>query len=383
MVKVGIDRIDSVIDIFNKKRVGLITNPTGVNRDLISTIDILYEKTNLVSLFSPEHGIRGELQAGIQLDDYTDLLTGCTVYSLYGKNKKPTSKMMDTIDILAFDIQDVGARFYTYLYTMAYAMIACHENEKKMVIFDRPNPVNANEVEGNILNTKFQSFVGYYPIVQRYGLTIGELATLFNEEFNIQCDLTIVKMEGYQRTMDYFDTGLKWIFPSPNLPSIESTYLYLSNCIFEGTNLSEGRGTTKPFQIIGSPYLDHVWLKNTLNQKQIRGVAFRTLYFTPTFSKHQGKLCKGIECIVTDKSVFKPVKLGYIILDLIRNHHPEFAFIKPFKEGMHPFVDLLTGNNYVRHHTFSIDEQLNQIDKDTQVFKDLKRRYHFDEYKAN
>ncbi len=376
MVKTGIDLIDKYRSLFTGKRVGLITNPTGVNSELKSTIDILYEETKLVALFSPEHGVRGDLQAGVKADDYIDDLTGVLVYSLYGKTKKPSEEMMRQIDILAFDIQDVGARFYTFLYTMAYALMACKEYGKTFVIFDRPNPVNALEVEGNILDIKFRSFVGYYPLPQRYGLTIGELALLFNEEFGINADLEVIKMENYHREMDYEKTGLKYIFPSPNIPTKETCYAYLATCIFEGTNISEGRGTTRPFHIIGSPFMDVDWLLGEIAEKEILGVKFRKVYFTPTFSKHQNELCKGIELIITDVSIFKPVMTGFILLDLIRNRHPEFKFLPPYTPTGHPFIDLLVGNSDIRENKYTLKDLQEIINKDSESFKKMKRRYH-------
>jgi uncharacterized protein YbbC (DUF1343 family) len=376
MVKTGIDLIGKYPSLFKEKRVGLITNPTGVNCDLKSTIDILSEETNLVALFSPEHGVRGDLQAGVKAEDYVDQVTGIKVYSLYGKAKKPTEEMMSQIDLLAFDIQDVGARYYTFLYTMAYALMACKENGKKMVVFDRPNPVNALTVEGNILDLSFRSFVGYYPIPQRYGLTIGELAILFNEEYDINADLTVIKMENYQRNMDYSDTLLNYIFPSPNIPTPETCYTYLATCLFEGTNVSEGRGTTKPFNVIGSPYLDVDWLLTEIKKYQLNGVKFRKLFYTPTFSKYQNELCKGIELILTDKFNFEPVTTGFILLYLIRKHHQEFAFLPSFTKGGHPFIDLLVGNSFIREDKYTIDELKEIIKKDSDKFKQLKRRYH-------
>lgn len=376
MVKTGIDLVGKYPSLFKEKRVGLITNPTGVNCDLKSTIDILNEETNLVALFSPEHGVRGDLQAGVKAEDYIDQVTGIKVYSLYGKAKKPTEEMMSQIDLLAFDIQDVGARYYTFLYTMAYALMACKENGKKMVVFDRPNPVNALTVEGNILDLSFRSFVGYYPIPQRYGLTIGELAILFNEEYDINADLTVIKMENYQRNMDYSDTLLNYIFPSPNIPTPETCYTYLATCLFEGTNISEGRGTTKPFNVIGSPYLDVDWLLTEIKKYQLKGVKFRKLFYTPTFSEYQNELCKGIELILTDKFSFEPVITGFILLYLIRKYHQEFAFLPSFTKGGHPFIDLLVGNSFIREDKYTIDELKEIIKKDSDKFMQLKRRYH-------
>ena len=376
MIKLGIERLDDYLSLFEGKRVGLITNPTGVDHNLKSTIDILNEKTNLVALFSPEHGVRGDLQAGVRLDTYVDPVTNITVYSLYGQTRKPTKEMLDKIDVLCFDIQGVGARFYTYLYTMSYSMQACQEHGIPMVIFDRPNPVNAETVEGNILNIKYRSFVGYYPLPQRYGLTIGELAMFFNEEYDIHADIKIIPMNGYTRDMDYYDTGLDWVLPSPNIPTIDTTYLYLATCIFEGTTLSEGRGTALPFRIVGSPYLKSDFIINEIKKYNLKGVKFRTIYFTPTFSKHQGELCKGIELILTDKKTFEPVKTGYILLDLIKKNHEEFDYIPPFTKGGHPFMDLISGDDFVRLDSLTIEEILEKIELDSQTFKLQKRRYH-------
>ena len=376
MVKLGIDRIDKYLHLFKNKKVGLITNPTGVNSELKSTIEILSSKTELVALYSPEHGVRGDLQAGVRLDDYVDPETGSMVYSLYGKNKKPTEEMLKNIDVLCFDIQDVGARYYTFIYTLAYVMMAASEFNKEVVVFDRPNPVGGDIVEGNILDTDFRSFIGYYPLTQRYGLTIGELATLFNQEYGINCKLHVVKMEDYNRKMYYEDTGLLWVLPSPNLPTIDSTFSYLTTCIFEGTNMSEGRGTTKPFSIIGAPWLNVDKLLNDLEKQELNGVKFRKIYFTPTFSKHQNNLCNGIEILITNKELFKPIKTGFTMMYLIKDNNKEFSFNKPYKEGMHSMIDLLTGNDFLSKNKLSLDEYLSKIESDSKTFKSMKERYH-------
>lgn len=376
MIKLGIDLIDQYQDFLKGKRIGLITNPTGLNGDLRSTIDILHEKFHLNALFSPEHGVRGDLQAGVKADDYMDQATGVKVYSLYGDHKKPSKEMMDEIDILAFDIQDVGARFYTFLYTMAYAMMACKEHNKPMIIFDRPNPVNAEAVEGNLLDINYRSFVGYYPIPQRYGLTIGELALLFNDAYDIHADISIAKMQGYKRSMDFEATQLDFIYPSPNIPNKETTYTYLATCVFEGTNMSEGRGTTKPFTMFGSPYLDHLWLIDAIKAYQLPGFKLRPTYFTPSFSKHKDKLCRGLEIIITDKDLFQPVYTGFVILKLIEEHHPEFAYLEPYRKGGRPFIDLLVGDCFLRENTLNLDQIRQKMNHDAQAFKVFKRRYH-------
>ncbi len=376
MIKLGIERINEYSHLFKDKKVGLVTNPTGVDSNFKSTIDILSEYTDLVSLYSPEHGVRGDLQAGVRLDDYVDKQTGCTVYSLYGKNKKPTYEMVKDIDVLCFDIQDVGARFYTYIYTLAYVMIAAEEFGKEVIVFDRPNPVGGEVVEGNILDLKFRSFVGYYPLVQRYGLTIGELATLFNQEYGINCKLEVIEMDNYKRDMYFESTGLSFVNPSPNIPSIESTFAYLATCIFEGTNISEGRGTTKPFSIIGAPWLNVDNLLINLEKQKLIGVKFRKLFFTPTFSKHNGELCEGIEMFITDKDSFEPIKTGFTLMYLIKESNKEFEFIKPFKVGMNAMIDLLVGDDFLSDNKLNLEEVLEKNTKDSKAFKSMKVRYH-------
>jgi uncharacterized protein YbbC (DUF1343 family) len=376
VVKVGIEQKSAYHDLLKDKRIGLISNPTGCDHEFTSTIDILRSNYHLVSLFSPEHGIRGDLQAGVKLDTYTDEITGCTVYSLYGDTKKPTKEMLLDIDVLCFDIQDVGARFYTYIYTMAYAMMAAKENHKTFVVFDRPNPVGGLHVEGNILDLSYRSFVGYYPLVQRYGLTIGELALMMNTEYEINCDLHVVLMEGYNRSMDYEDTKRHFILPSPNIPTAKTIYSYLATCIFEGTNLSEGRGTAKPFETIGAPWLDHISLIKQLNKSQLKGVLFRPVYFTPKFSKHADKLCKGIEIYITDKDKFQPVITGFTILDYIKRSNQEFEFLPPYRAGGTQMIDLLVGDSFLRINELSLDEIKEKLEKDSEAFRELKERYH-------
>lgn len=375
-VRLAMDHFEDYLPLFEGKRVGLMTNPTGVNSALISTIDILKENVNLVALFAPEHGVRGDLQAGVHAESYLDEATNLYVYSLYGASRHPSKEMMDLFDVLVFDIADVGARFYTYLYSMSYLMESCKAYGKQMIIVDHPNPVGADIVEGNLLNLDYRSFVGYYSIPQRYGLTIGELALLFNAEYEINADIQVLTMENYDRKMNFRETGLPWILPSPNIPTPETALVFLCTCVFEGTNLSEGRGTTKPFHFIGSPYLNNKEVVSYMNGLKMAGVLFREVYFTPTFSKHQGELCKGVEVVVTNDFSFQPVKVGYLLLDYIRETHKEFDYIPPFREGGHPFIDLLTGNNMLRENQLPVRELLMNMHMDTEVFSDLKRRYH-------
>ncbi|WP_035344778.1 exo-beta-N-acetylmuramidase NamZ family protein [Haploplasma modicum] len=374
-MKLGIELVKNFKDIFKDKKVGLITNHTGLDQNFKSSIDILNEVTDLRALYAPEHGIRGDIQAGQKLDTYIDEKTGLTVFSLYGATKKPTCEMLKDIDVLCFDIQDVGARYYTYIYTMAYSMIAAKENNKEFVVFDRPNPLGGKKIEGNMLDLEYRSFIGYYPMLQRHGLTIGELAKMFNEEYGIGVKLHVVKMEGWRRDQEFDDLDLSYVLPSPNLPTVDSVYNYLATCIFEGTNLSEGRGTTKPFSFIGAPWLKNTLIIEELRKLDIKGVAFREVYFTPTFSKHKDVLCKGIELLIKDKAAYEPVILSMILLKLVRKHHEEFDFIKPYTPNGHPFINLLVGDNFIKEDSLNILEIKEKFNKDQKIFKAIKEKY--------
>lgn len=374
MIKLGIERIEAYKQFFNQKRVGLITNHTGVDQAFNSSIDILKKHTNLVALFAPEHGVRGDLQAGEKLESNVDEKTGITVYSLYGNHKKPTEDMLKDIDVICYDIQDVGARFYTYIYTMAYAMMAAKAFKKKFIVFDRPNPLG-DKVEGNLLNISYRSFVGYYAIPQRYGLTVGELAYMFNDLFEIGADLEVIPMENYHRKRAFETYRLPWVMPSPNIPTFDTAYMYMATCVFEGTNLSEGRGTTKPFSLVGAPWLNSQAVLNDLKEANLPGLIFKKTYFTPKFSKYENQLCEGIELFVTNKRQFMPVKIGYILLESIRKHHRAFKFNAPYKEGMHPMIDLLTGSNDLRNSR-PLKAVFKDMERDRKVFIKQKKRYH-------
>lgn len=377
MVKCGIDNILKYSDIFKNKRIGLITGPSGVDSRLKSSIDIINKEFNLKALYSPEHGVRGDFQAGEEVGDYVDKITGIKVYSLYGRNKKPTREMLKDIDVLVLDVQDVGSRFYTYLYTMAYAMESCNEYDKTFVVLDRPNPIGGDKVEGDILDTNFKSFIGLYPITQRYGLTIGELATLFNEEFNINCDLHIAKLEGWTRDMYFDTTGLQWVSPSPNMPILDTAVLYNGTCLFEGTNISEGRGTTKPFEIIGAPWIDGYKLSDMMNDMHLDGVRFRPLYFVPTFSKHQGKLCSGVQIHVIDKKKVNSVELGVRLLyEVVKVSGDNFQWVKVPKENDSYTIDHLAGTDELRLMKYSADELIEKWKKESAEFTKIKEKYH-------
>ena len=310
-------------------KCGLITNPTGVLRNMTSTVDMLRQVCDLQALFGPEHGVRGDAQAGGEVESfYTDSVTGLPVYSYYGKGLADAAKVMAGLDTVFFDIQDIGARFYTYQYTMTDAMIHCAASGVRFVVLDRPNPIGGTKVEGTILDRKFSTFVGRYPTATRSGLTVGEFARMINETEHIGCELFVVPCEGWTRDMDFDDTDLCFVQPSPNLPTVDTAYSYIGTCIFEGTNLSEGRGTTKPFEMIGAPWVDVRALLEILGEQP--GVYLREAYFTPTFSKHAGELCQGVQLHIYDRAAYRPFAVGLRLFCALRKLHPEETQTRPF-----------------------------------------------------
>ncbi len=353
-VKNGIDRFDEICDDLKGARIGLITNPTGVDKNQKSTVDIMFEHGNLSCLFAPEHGIRGDAQAGESIANGRDVRTGTSVHSLYGGDVHIDKAVLKDLDAVAFDIQDVGARYYTYVSTLAYAMEDCAESGKRMIVFDRINPIGGETVEGTVLDTAFSSFVGRYPVATRHGLTVGEYAAFINDTEGIGCDLTVVKAQGWSRGMYFVDTDLKWTNPSPNMPSLQSAICYIGTCLCEGTNMSEGRGTDIPFQVIGSPWLDSKMVANEINRSNPLGVKLHPVTFTPTFSKYAGRSCNGIRFEITDKSSFRPFKTVFKALEYIRQTHKDFAFL-PSVNGNPPFIDLLLGTDDWRMDGFDAD----------------------------
>ena len=350
MVHCGLDRLLSEgYAPLQGKRIGLITNHTGVDACLRSNIDLLHHHPDykLVALYGPEHGVRGSAAAGEHVDSYTDLRTGLPVYSLYGASRRPSREALDGVTALVFDILDCGSRYYTFPYTMVYTMQAAAEHGIPYIVLDRPNPLNGIRVEGNVLRPGFESFVGLYPIPMRHGMTVGELARLFNEEFGIGCDLHIIPMSGWQRQMWWEQTGKPWVAPSPNLPTFDSSNLYPGTCLFEGTNLSEGRGTTKPFQVIGAPWIIAEEWAEALNGLNLEAVVFRPTYFTPTFSKHQGQLCGGVEIHVLDRENCDPIRVALEMISMVSRLYPNsFSWLEPHNSRY--FFDLLAGTDQLR-----------------------------------
>jgi len=377
MVLNGIDSIMKYESLLKGKKLGLITAPTGLTKDFVSTIQILNDNFTLSAMFSPEHGVRGDLDAGALVDTYTDSFTGVPVYSLYRKDsKRLTQEMLDAVDMIVYDIQDVGVRYYTFIYTMLYALEDCAKAGKPFVVLDRINPLDGVTVEGNILKDGFQSFVGNYPLAVRYGLTAGEIAVMANEQMGWNCDLHIVKLEGWERKMRFPDTGRTWIHPSLGMPRYETALLYSGTCLFEGTNLSEGRGTTFPFEMIGAPFIEAQRLADEMNAKKLPGVMFRPVHFKPTFSKHQGELCGGVQLYVMDANAIRPLDVGVTLLFTIKELYEQFAFLPPIKERSRPFIDLLGGDSIYRSESIDVPVLLEQFRAESESFQEAKQQYH-------
>ncbi len=314
------------LSLIQGKRVGLLTNPSGINGKLQSTADLFAAnpKIDLRALFGPEHGIRGAVNAGEKVQDETDPKTGLPVYSLYGKNRQPSKEMLKNIDVLIVDIQDIGVRAYTYIYTMAMVMKAAAENHIPVIVLDRPNPIGGVAVEGNLVEKGYFSFVGLYPIPYRHGMTIGELAKLFNTEYKINCDLTVIALSGWTRDMLWDKTGLFWIPPSPHVPHWE-TVLFMSTTGTYGElhTLSEGVGYTSPFEITGAPWIDGAVLADSLNALHLTGVLFRPLYFKPYYGAFKGQILQGVQLHLTDAVAYKSYSTGFYIMETVMKLYPE------------------------------------------------------------
>ncbi|GGH76332.1 uncharacterized protein YbbC (DUF1343 family) [Pullulanibacillus pueri] len=334
---------------YKNKRIGLLTNMTGVNHKLQPTIDLFYEHPDiqLTVLFGPEHGIRGDAKEGEKITSSQDPYTGLPVYSLYGETRKPTKEMLDNVDVVVIDLQDIGTRFYTFIYTVANVMEACKEFDKEVVVLDRPNPINGVQREGNLVKEEFRSFIGQYPLPVRHGLTIGEIALLYKHEFGLDCKLTVVPMSGWSREMYFDDTGLIWVPASPNSTGQVMSILYPGTCLIEGTTLSEGRGTTRPFEIIGAPFIEGYKLAKFFNERKLEGVIARPTSFIPTYQKYKDKLCSGIQIHVTDKKKVHSFKTGLYLLETVAKMYPEqFEFRDAQKKRS--FINLLAGTDKLK-----------------------------------
>ena len=365
-------------------RVGLICNQASVDHGYQHAADLLHQQPaiELQALFGPQHGIRGDVQDNmIETGHSIDRKTGLPVHSLYSETREPTDAMLDDVDVLLFDMQDVGCRIYTFVYTLANCMRAARRLGKKVIVCDRPNPINGIGVAGNILEPEFASFVGQFPLPTRHGMTVGELAQLFNDHFKIGCDLEVVPMNGWKREFWHDDTDAPWVLPSPNMPTLDSATVFPGTVHFEGTQVSEGRGTTKPFELIGAPYIDPDAYAQRLNDLGFGGVFFRSCVFQPAFQKHARVSCGGVQIHVLDREAFEPWSVGIAMVKLIHDMYPdEFRWKEPPYEYVYdknPF-DVISGTAKIRE-AFEKGIELEVIIEDSKAgvdeFKKLREPY--------
>ena len=350
------------LDIFKKKwpqallgaKVGLLVHPASVSKNLEHASSLFFEspKCELKVFFGPQHGIRGETQDNmIEWKGFHDLRTGLPVYSLYSETRKPRAAMLKAFDVLAVDLQDVGARYYTFIWTMELCMQACSEMGKSVVILDRPNPLGGSVIEGPVLQPEFASFVGLRPIPIRHGMTVGEIALYLKETYYPSLDLHVINMKGWKRSQLFDETGLPWVLPSPNMPTLETAIVYPGMCLLEGTLLSEGRGTTRPFEIFGAPFIDPDKLAARLNEFKLPGVLFRPLYFQPTFQKHAGEVCGGAQIHLLDRSKYRSFKTGVAVLKAVNELYPRRPLWKspPYEYETEKMpIDILAGTDRLR-----------------------------------
>lgn len=358
-VRTGADRAAADgWSVLSAQKVGVITNPTGVlSRTLRSIVDEMHEsgEVEIVGVFGPEHGFRGTAQAGESEETFTDPRTGLTVYDAYGADADAMERMFTDagVETLVFDIQDVGARFYTYIWTMYTAMCAAARTRARFVVLDRPNPIGGR-ARGPMMTEAYTSGVGAEAIVQAHGMTVGELASFADERFLPEDEgkrlreLRVLECTGWRRSMLFADSGLPWVPPSPNIPTPDTALLYPGTGMFEGTNLSEGRGTARPFELVGAPFIDHRWAER-LQKRRVPGVSFREAYFVPTFSKHEEKTCGGVQVHITDPSRVEGIRVGAEMLVAARSLYPEFAWREDDWDEKRPYwIDKLTGSSRLR-----------------------------------
>ncbi|MCP4691326.1 MAG: DUF1343 domain-containing protein [Desulfobacterales bacterium] len=344
------------------RRLGLLCNPASVDRRFRHARDLIHARHpgGLSALFSPQHGFFAEKQDNmIESDDRRDPVLGVPVFSLYGETRIPTREMFDHLDLLVIDLQDAGTRVYTFIYTMHYCLEAARRFDKKVIVLDRPNPVSGAMVEGNLVTPECASFVGLHPIPMRHGLTIGEIALLFNNVFGVGADLEVIPMKGWKREMFFRETGLPWIPPSPNLPTPDSAMVYPGQVVWEGTNVSEGRGTTRPFEYFGAPHLDPAGMLSALGGAPPPGCALRPVEFEPTWNKWKGRTCRGFQLHVTDRFAYRPYATTLKLLRaVIMNHRDRFQWKEPpyEYEFQRAPIDLILGDGEVRRRIERLDE---------------------------
>lgn len=354
-LKLGIERLlTEQVDLLRGSRVGLVCNQASVDHGFRHAADLFHEhpEINFTTLFGPQHGIRGDVQDNmIETAHAADRKTGLPIYSLYSETREPSEAMLEDVEIIVVDLQDVGTRIYTFVYTMANCMRAARKLGKRVIVCDRPNPINGLQLEGVVLDPQFASFVGQYPIATRHGMTICELARLFNEAFGIGCELTCVTMSGWSRDLWYDQTDAPWVLPSPNMPTLDSATVFPGTVHLEGTQMSEGRGTTRPFELVGAPYVDADQFADALLKLDLPGVFFRSCVFMPTFQKHGGTACGGVQIHVTNRADFLPAIAGIAVVKTAFDlYGDEFKWKQPpyeYEYEKNPF-DVIAGTSRIR-----------------------------------
>jgi uncharacterized protein YbbC (DUF1343 family) len=385
-IKTGIEVLkDQNFELLEGKKVGLITNATGLSSSLKPTIDILFEAENveLIALYGPEHGARGEIAAGDKVDDYVDPVTQVPVYSLYGNTRKPTKEMLKDVDVLIYDIQDIGVRSYTYISTMGLAMEAAAENDIDFVVLDRPNPLGGNKIEGNIAEEGYFSFVSQYPIPYVYGMTPGEVAKMINEEGWLgegkKVDLTVVEMKGWKRSMTFEETGLQWVPTSPHIPHANSAYFYVSTGIMGELGVfSEGVGYTLPFQVFGAEWIDERKLAEEMNALDIPGVEFRPIVYKPFYGRDQGKTLHGVQIHFSDYSQAHLMSLQYYFMQIHKKMYPEIDIFDQGKNRWSMF-DKVSGSDEIRKRfktSYQVSDIEEYLNKDVESFRKKSSKYY-------
>ena len=382
-IQLGSERL-LTSQLLDGQRVGLVCNPASVDHQLAHIADRLaaHPHARLAALFGPQHGFRSDVQENmIETRHGADAVRRVPVYSLYSETRQPNAEMLAGIDLLVIDLQDVGTRIYTYIYTMAYCLMAARAHGVPVVVCDRPNPIGGIAVEGPMLEPGFESFVGLYPIPMRHGMTIGELARLFNEHFGIGARLDVMPMEGWRRDMYQDEAGAPWVMPSPNMPTLDTAMVYPGTVLFEGTSLSEGRGTTRPFELTGAPGIVAERLAETMNRGKLPGVFFRPAVFEPTFHKHAGQTCGGCQIHVRDRRGFRPVLTGVALLGALRAADPpRFRWREPpyeYERVKRPF-DILAGSSLLREQIeggMAAEEISRSWDAKVAEFERLRRKF--------
>lgn len=384
----GIDRIDEYAEVFRGKRLGLATGASGVGSDYRSSVDILKEKCDLRALFAPEHGVRGEMQGGAQIKSHIDKWSGLPVYGMFDDQINvssnaasaldalymPPREGLDKVDAIVFDIQDAGARYFTYASTLFFVMKACAAAGKECIVLDRPNPIGG-AIEGNTNRDENLSFVGLTHVPIRHGMTLGELARMFRGKYGLDCKLSVIPVSGWKRSMYFDETGLPYVNPSPNMPGMNALELYCGICLFEATNVSDGRGTTRPFEQVGAPFIDPMQLKAELDLLNMPGVRFSTAYFVPLYYKQVNELCAGVQIHITDRRALRPVELGVRMVRTIQRLYPDdFKFNAP-QPGKRWGIDLLSGTDELRLNQKSADEILAEWSGEARAFENVRAKY--------